>query len=80
MGIPMKTSVAERLATVQTAWRWVKEGKMPVPVRQAASGTWIVDEESRAQGRVVAYCRVSSADQKNDLNRQVARVATEASG
>ena len=63
----------------QTAWRWVKEGKMPVPVRQAASGTWIVDEESRAQGRVVAYCRVSCADQKNDLNRQVARVVTEAS-
>jgi ornithine decarboxylase len=28
----------------QTAWRWVKDGKMPVPVRQAPSGTWLVDE------------------------------------
>jgi putative resolvase len=27
-------------------------------------------------GRVVAYCRVSSADQKTDLDRQVARVVT----
>ncbi|MFC5747957.1 IS607 family transposase [Actinomadura rugatobispora] len=63
----------------QTAWRWVKNGKMPVPVRQAPSGTWIV-EESRKQvsGHVVAYCRVSSADQKPDLDRQVARVVTEA--
>lgn len=63
----------------QTAWRWVKDGKMPVPVRQAPSGTWIV-EESRKQvsGHVVAYCRVSSADQKPDLDRQVARVVTEA--
>ncbi|MGW6080776.1 IS607-like element ISCARN56 family transposase, partial [Streptomyces sp. NPDC055186] len=26
----------------QTAWRWVKDGKMPVPVRQAPSGTWLV--------------------------------------
>jgi putative resolvase len=63
----------------QTAWRWVKDGKMPVPVRQVASGTWIV-EESRKQvsDHVVAYCRVSSADQKPDLDRQVARVVTEA--
>ncbi|GAB7109744.1 hypothetical protein JCM4814A_80590 [Streptomyces phaeofaciens JCM 4814] len=28
----------------QTAWRWVKAGKMPVPVRQAPSGTWLVAE------------------------------------
>ena len=28
----------------QTAWRWVKAGTMPVPVRQAASGTWLVDD------------------------------------
>ena len=64
----------------QTAWRWVRDGKMPVPVRQAASGTWIVEEAARAEGRVVAYCRVSSADQKQDLDRQVARVVTEAAG
>jgi putative resolvase len=58
----------------QTAWRWVKDGKMPVPVRQAPSGTWIVEEAPVASGRVVAYCRVSSGDQKGDLDRQALRV------
>ncbi|WP_307624528.1 IS607 family transposase [Streptomyces turgidiscabies] len=68
----------------QTAWRWVKDGKMPVPVRQAPSGTWLVAEPapavSAASGRVVAYCRVSSADQKADLERQTARVVAGANG
>ncbi|MER6677487.1 IS607 family transposase [Streptomyces sp. NPDC000983] len=65
----------------QTAWRWVKSGKMPVPVRQAPSGTWLVDEAAaEPAGRVVAYCRVSSADQKADLERQTARVTAGANG
>ncbi|MFF4260437.1 IS607 family transposase, partial [Streptomyces sp. NPDC001663] len=65
----------------QTAWRWVKDGKMPVAVRQAPSGTWLVDEPAvEASGRVVAYCRVSCADQKADLDRQVARVVQGATG
>jgi putative resolvase len=68
----------------QTAWRWVKDGKMPVPVTQAPSGTWLVAEPtpgaSAVSGRVVAYCRVSSADQKADLDRQAARVVDGANG
>ncbi|MEU0673878.1 IS607 family transposase [Streptomyces sp. NPDC006172] len=68
----------------QTAWRWVKDGKMPVPVRQAPSGTWLVAEPVAAvpvaSGRVVAYCRVSSADQKADLDRQATRVVDGANG
>jgi putative resolvase len=64
----------------QTAWRWVKDGKMPVPVRQAPSGTWLVAEPTAASGRVVAYCRVSCADQKADLERQAARVVAGANG
>ncbi|MFJ8141370.1 IS607 family transposase [Streptomyces sp. NPDC096013] len=68
----------------QTAWRWVRDGKMPVPVRQAPSGTWLVAEPaaavSTASGRVVAYCRVSSADQRADLERQAARVVAGANG
>ncbi|WP_455359228.1 IS607 family transposase [Streptomyces sp. SYSU K21746] len=58
----------------QTAWTWAKEGRMPVPVVQTPSGTWLVTESvSQAAGRVVAYCRVSSGDQREDLERQVAR-------
>ncbi|MFE4672860.1 IS607 family transposase [Streptomyces sp. NPDC056723] len=65
----------------QTAWTWAKEGRMPVPVRQTPSGTWLVDEPaSEVSGRVVAYCRVSSADQELDLDRQVARVVQGATG
>ncbi|MFD7877401.1 IS607 family transposase [Streptomyces sp. NPDC059766] len=65
----------------QTAWRWVKDGKMPVPVRQAPSGTWLVDEATvEPSGRLVAYCRVSSTDQKPDLERQTARVVAGANG
>jgi putative resolvase len=48
---------------------------MPVPVVQTPSGTWLVAEpEPVAEGRVVAYCGVCSADQKPDLDRRVARV------
>jgi putative resolvase len=48
---------------------------------QAPSGSWLVIEpEPAIQGRVVAYCRVCSADQKPDLDRQVARVVQGAIG
>lgn len=58
----------------QTAWTWAKEGRMPVPVVQTPSGTWLVTEPApQTAGRVVVYCRVSSGDQKAELERQVAR-------
>lgn len=58
----------------QTAWSWAKEGRMPVPVVQTPSGTWLVTEPApQAAGRVVVYCRVSSGDRSADLERQVAR-------
>lgn len=63
----------------QTAWIWAKDGKMPVPVVQTPSGSWLVpDPEPEMTGRVVAYCRVSSAEQKSDLDRQVVRVVEDA--
>lgn len=57
-----------------TAWRWWRNGKLPVPVHQTPSGTIIVDIPPRAAGRAVVYARVSSSDQATDLDRQVARV------
>ncbi len=59
----------------QTAWSWAKTGKMPDPVRQTPTGTWLVEEPAAKQGRAVAYCRVSTSDQKDDLERQAGRVA-----
>ena len=58
-----------------TAYRWFREGKLPVPARRAGR-LILVDPvpQPMPTGTVVAYCRVSSADQKDDLERQVGRV------
>jgi putative resolvase len=53
---------------------------MPVPVVQTPSGRWLVTVPEPGEGRVVAYCRVSSADQRDDLERQAGRVAAGATG
>jgi putative resolvase len=55
---------------------------MPVPARRLPSGTIMVDVEGggRDVGTVVVYARVSSADRKADLDRQVARVTEWATG
>ena len=52
-----------------------RDGMLPVPARKVG-GLILVDEPapSSAAGMAVVYARVSSADQKSDLDRQVARV------
>jgi putative resolvase len=57
-----------------TAWRWWRAGKLPVPARQTSTGTILVDVQPSRAGRLVVYARVSSHDQRVDLDRQVARV------
>jgi len=59
----------------QTAYRWFREDKMPVPARRLESGTiWVEAAPAESTGRVVLYARVSSHDQRPDLDRQVARL------
>jgi putative resolvase len=54
---------------------------MPVPVIKTATGRYLVLEHATEKDiRTVAYCRVSSADQKSDLERQAGRVVTAATG
>ena len=54
---------------------------MPVPARRLASGTiWVDAAVAGDAGRVVVYARVSSHDQRADLDRQVARVTEWATG
>lgn len=49
---------------------------MPVAARRLASGTIVVEQQrANAAGRTVAYCRVSSHDQRDDLERQAGRVS-----
>lgn len=64
-----------------TAYRWFREGKLPVPARRVG-GLILVEQPAEAvpAETVVVYARVSSADQKSDLDRQVARVTTWATG
>ena len=49
---------------------------MPVPATRLPSGTIVVEQPpvDAGRGRTVAYCRVSSHDQREDLERQAGRV------
>ena len=64
-----------------TAYRWFRDGKLPVPARRVG-GLILVDApgSAAATGGVAAYARVSAADQRADLDRQVARVTAWATG
>jgi putative resolvase len=71
----MKLSVWAELQGIsyKTAWRMWKAGSMPVRCEQLPTGTVVVHVESKSSG-VALYARVSSADQKNDLDRQLVRL------
>ena len=66
----------------QTVWKWCREGTMPVPVEHTPTGMWLIHDpkyETRScatpdGSRTVCYARVSSADQKTDLQRQADRI------
>lgn len=60
----------------QTAWRWFREGTLPVPAVQTPSGTILVEVERPASTSEALglYARVSSHDHKVDLDRQMARL------
>ena len=63
-----------------TAYRWFREGILPVPAERVGTRTILVNLEastaSGVTGGVGLYARVSSPDQKADLERQVARLAS----
>jgi len=61
----------------KTAWRWVKDDVMPVPWQQSPTGTILVDAPMGEKPSAVAlYARVSSHDQRGDLDRQLARLSS----
>jgi putative resolvase len=66
----------EQGVSYRTALNWFHAGTLPVPARQLPTGTILVDPPVRETGATVAYCRVSSHDQKADLERQAGRVLT----
>ena len=62
----------------KTAWRLWSTGKLPLPAEQLATGTIIVkDPEASYEAgpsSVVLYARVSSSEQRQDLDRQLSRL------
>lgn len=62
----------------QTAWRHFKKGKIPYPTHQLDSGTVVVDynpnQAVSVAGKVAIYARVSSAENKDNLERQAERL------
>ena len=60
----------------KTAYRWWREGILPVPARKVGPRTILVDTAvGDSAGAVGLYARVSSHDQREDLERQVARIS-----
>lgn len=59
-----------------TAYRWFHAGLLPVPAQKAGRLILVDDQpaDRSRRARTAVYARVSSADQKPDLDRQVARV------
>jgi putative resolvase len=62
-----------------TAYRWFREGTLPVPARRVGPRTILVNIDANTSptvtGGVGLYARVSSHDQKPDLERQTARLS-----
>ena len=65
---------------VQTAYRWYREGTLPVPVQKVGRLIVVSAETAtgaaRETGGAGLYARVSSHDQKSGLDGQVARLST----
>jgi predicted site-specific integrase-resolvase len=60
-----------------SAYRWFRAGLLPVPARKVGRLILVDDPtaETGRRGRTAVYARVSSADRKADLDRQVAGVS-----
>lgn len=62
----------------QTAYRWFRDGVLRVPARKMGQLMLVgsLDQPHRQSDTAAIDARVSSSDQRGDLERQVARVTT----
>jgi predicted site-specific integrase-resolvase len=72
----LKEWAASQGVSYAVARKWYRAGTLPVPARKVGGLVLIGDltEQHATTGQTVVYARVSSADQRPDLDRQVARV------
>ena len=64
----------------KTALRWYTDGKLPVPARKIGQRTILVEMLGGHGERAALYARVSSHDQRRDLERQLGRLVEWAAG
>lgn len=74
----LKDYAAQQGISYRTAWRWWKLGKLPG--HQMDTGTILIDTDQERPvpskaGRVAIYARVSSAENKPNLDSQAERLA-----
>ncbi len=72
MGMKLSTYAKQVGVTYKTAWQWWKAGQLDA--YQLPTGTIIVREPQAAATGAALYARVSSADQKEDVTRQMQRL------
>lgn len=74
--VNLKEWAAGHGVSYATAREWHRSGKLPVPSRKVGGLILVGDltDTPAPSGSTVVYARVSSADQRPDLDRQVARV------
>jgi putative resolvase len=63
----------------QTAYRWFREGMLPVPAVRVNRRTVLISPDAPTEPAAAAYglyARMVSHDQREDLDRQVARLTT----
>ncbi|GAC1580451.1 MAG: IS607-like element IS1535 family transposase [Candidatus Dormibacteria bacterium] len=58
----------------KTAQRWFERGVLPVPARRVGPRTILVEQRASAAAGVALYARVSSHDQRADLEGQLGRL------
>jgi putative resolvase len=75
-GVKLSKWAKQQGIDYKTAYRWFRAGILPVASRQLPTGTILVDPPASPVEGAVLYARVSSADQKTDLDRQLARLVT----
>jgi predicted site-specific integrase-resolvase len=80
--VNLKEWAAAQGVSYAVARKWYRAGILPVPSRKVGGLVLIGDltDVPAPTGTTVVYARVSSADQRSDLDRQVARVTEWATG
>jgi len=58
----------------KTAYRLYRSGKFPLPTEQLATGTILVHKMPKKNRDAALYARVSSSDQREDMERQMQRL------